>query len=240
MPHSTRLKYFGLWEQLLAHHDWTRVFSLQELSPSVFPLDRPDDNTPIHTARAELPHASTLARFKDANRVDGILMRGAQLGIVLDLAFQIHLTKQIESGLFLHGAAHAAALHLDTAHHLPSLGLGAAEAERFAVVAGGNDLSLAVPDQARERQDLRADVEHGTRRRVGPGRVHDGDGGVVAREGECVAGGTERHGVDPAGSIVEILATDSVERQSFTPHASLGPFIDTFDEAREHTRMAVG
>lgn len=52
--------------------------------------------------------------FKDANGVDGVLVDGLQVGVVLCATAQVHLAEHLEGGLFA-GAGSVAVLGLDGA-----------------------------------------------------------------------------------------------------------------------------
>lgn len=116
----------------------------------------------------------------------------------------------------------------------------AVETESLAIVTGGDDLSLSVPDQAHEGKKLRADADHGPGGLVGAGGIDNGDAAIVGGKGERVAAGGECHGVDPASRVIQELSTHSVEGKPLSPDARVRPAINTLDEAGEDSRMCVG
>lgn len=199
----------------------------------------PDDKSTVDTTGAELLHP-VRRTFKHPDGVDGVLVCRVESSVVLDLAPEVHLLEHVEGRLFPRaGPQTRTGLCLDAADHLPT-GLAPPEPEGLAVVTGSDDLGLAVPDEARERQGLGRDAQHGARRRVRPAGVHDRDAAVVAGEGEGVAAGREGHGVDPAGRVVEVLAADGVEGEPLPPGAGLGAFVDALDEPGEDAGVGVG
>lgn len=153
------------------------------LHEHLYNLNCPDDDSAIDTASTEFPDPSRRT-LKDTDSVDGVLMGGAQLCIVLGLALKIHLPEHVEGGLLSDSAT--GSLGLDGPGELPSL-FAASETEGLAVVAGGENLGLAVPDQAGEWQGLGGDVDDGARGLVRAARVDDGDAAVVGGKGQGVA-----------------------------------------------------
>lgn len=58
-------------------------------------------------------------------------------------------------------------------------------------------------------------------------------------KGEGVSARRESHRVYPTGRVIQILAADGVEGQTFAPDAGFGAGIDTLDEAREDSGMSI-
>lgn len=146
-------------------------------------LRSPNHQSSIHTAGAEPSH-TTSTTLKDTDRVDGILMRGGQLRVVLGLALEIHLSEHIQGGFFPLSVS-TAGFGFDRARNVPAL-LAATEPERFAVVSCGDYLGLTVPDQAGERQGLRADVDDGSWWLLWSTGIDDSDAAVMARKSKCI------------------------------------------------------
>lgn len=165
-------------------------------------------------------------------------MRRVQLCVVLDFPPEIHLFEHVQGRLLPRTTQARTSLRLDAADQLPSA-LASTEPERFAVIACGNDLGLAVPDQTCKGERLRRDAQHSARRRIRTTGVHDGDATVVAGEREGVTARGERHGVNPPCRVVEVFAADGVEGEPFAPDAGLGTLVDALDETREHAGMRV-
>lgn len=164
-------------------------------------------------------------------------MRGIQLSIILRLPLQIHLLEHLQRALLLRDPGTPLRLH--RAADLPP-GFIALESERLAVVARGDDLGLAVPDQRGEGEELCGDVDHGVRGLVWAGGVDDRDGGVMRGEREGVPRGREGDGVHPPRSVVEVFAADGVEGEALAPDGRLGTLVDALDEAREDAGVRVG
>ncbi len=165
-------------------------------------------------------------------------MSRLELRVVLGLALEIHLPEHVQSR-FLTLHAGSGPLGLDGASNLPAR-LTTFEAERLAVVAGGDDLIVRLPQQALEGQQLGRDGQHGAGRLLRAGGVDDGDAAVVGRKGEGVAAGREGDRVHPARRVVEVLAADGVEGQALAPDAGLGLGVHALDEAGEDARVGVG
>ncbi|KAJ3518253.1 hypothetical protein NM208_g14583 [Fusarium decemcellulare] len=110
---------------------------------------------------AELCHtvAVHLERPEGANRV---LVDSLELGVILGLTLQIHLSEHVQGGLLTVLTEAGTTLGLNGTGQLPAT-LASLEAESFTVVASSNDLILAGPDQALERQLLRGDGDNSAR-----------------------------------------------------------------------------
>src|SRR5690348_16822132 len=90
------------------------------------------------------PHG-VARRFVGPDHCNGVLMDRLQLRVVLGLALQIHLPEHVQSRFLALVAKTRAPLDLHGAAQLPAVD-AARKAESLAVVTGGNDLGLAVPD----------------------------------------------------------------------------------------------
>ena len=109
----------------------------------------------------------------------------------------------------------------------------------FSYMAGGNYLTFAIPDQTHEGQKLGAETDDSFWRLVGTAWIHHSDATIVGCEGKGISAWRKRASMDPAGGIIQILSTYSVEGEAFPPHATLGSFINPFDEARKDPGMRV-
>ncbi|KFY43017.1 hypothetical protein V494_02132, partial [Pseudogymnoascus sp. VKM F-4513 (FW-928)] len=165
-------------------------------------------------------------------------MHGPQLRIILGLPLQVHLPKHIQRAL-LPLRPLPLPLLLQRSHNPPPA-LAALEPVRLAIVARGDDLRLARPDQRHEGEQLRAHAYHGARGGVGAAGVHDRDAAVVGGEGEGVAAGRECSGVYPAGGVIQELPADGVEGEALTPWSWLRALIHALDEGGEDAGMGVG
>ncbi|OSS55079.1 hypothetical protein B5807_01812 [Epicoccum nigrum] len=155
------------------------------------------------------------------------------------LPLEVHLAEHVEGALLPRLGHAGAALGLERALEEPALG-SALQAVGLAVVAGGDDLILAAPDERGEGEHLGADADDGGGGLVWGGGVDDSEGRVVRGEGQGVARGGEGDAVDPAGGVVEELAADGVEGEALAPGGGLGAGVDALDEAGEHAGVAVG
>lgn len=103
-----------------------------------------------------------------------------------------------------------------------------------------NDLSLTIPDETIERQQAGRDVQHGTWRLLRCAWVDNGYTAIVSSEGKSVAAGGKSNTLYPTSGIIQIFATDSVERQTLTPSARLRAGVNPLDEAGEDASMRIG
>ena len=161
-----------------------------------------------------------------------------QLGVILDLALQIHLSEHLQSRLFPCASYARSSFGLHCARHLPAL-LAAFKSERLTIVASCNNLGLAIPDQRCEREQQSRDVDHGSGRLFWTTGIDDCYTAVVRREGQGVAAGREYNGMDPACRVIEIFAANCVERKTLAPDGGLRSFVNTLDEAGEDAGMGV-
>lgn len=103
-----------------------------------------------------------------------------------------------------------------------------------------NNLSLAVPDKAVEGKQTGSNVQHRARRLFRGAGVHDSHTAIVSSEGERVTTRRESNTLDPTSSIIQVFATDSVERKALSPRTRLRAGINTLDEAREDSGVRIG
>ena len=103
-----------------------------------------------------------------------------------------------------------------------------------------NDLGLAVPDKAVERQQTGRDVQHRPRRLLRSAGVHDSHTAVVSSEGEGITTRREGNALDPTSGIIQVFATDGVERKALSPRTGLRASINTLDEAGEDAGVRIG
>ena len=78
-------------------------------------------------------------------------------------------------------------------------------------MACGNDFRLAMPNQRRQRQHLRAHIDHGLGRLIWCAWVDNSDTAVVADKGQNVSGRRESDVMYPACRVIHIFAADRVE-----------------------------
>lgn len=177
--------------------------------------------------------------FVGTQHCDGILMDCLELGVIFDLALQIHLLEHVERGLFPGITKTRAALGLNRSAQLPAIKT-TLEPESLAVISGGNDLSLAIPDEAHKGEQLGVDGDNSPGRLLRGAWIHNSDAAVMRGKGKSISAGGESHRVNPTSRVVQVLATDGVEGQSLTPGGGLWPGVDALDEAGQDTRMGIG
>lgn len=195
-------------------------------------------NAAVHSTRAESLHALRTAGIL-SNRADGILMHSPQLGIILcRTSLQIHLSEHVQRAFVCNRTTSRLTRPIKRASNRPAI-LTALQTKRFTIIPSRNDLTLGTPYQRGKRQHLRADTDDRQWRLLRRRRIHDGDAAVVGCERERIATGAERDAMHPASSIVQILAADGVERQTFTPDAWRWALIDALDEAAEDARVTI-
>ena len=187
---------------------------------------------------AKLGYVATTG-FVDTEGGDGVLVDRLQLRVILDLSLQVHGTEHVQGGLLTGIPQTRAGFSLQGATKLPPGGT-TLEAESLAVVSGSDDLTLAVPDQTHEGQELCGDADDGTGRLLGTGRVDDRDAAVVGSKGESITARGESDGVDPSGGAVQELTTDGIEGQTLSPHARLGTGVDALDKAGKDAGVGIG
>lgn len=103
-----------------------------------------------------------------------------------------------------------------------------------------NNLSLAVPDKAVERQQTGSDIQHRPRGLFRSAGVHDSNTAIVSSEGERIATRREGNTLDPTSSIIQVFTTDGVEGKALSPRTGLRAGINTLDEAREDSGVRIG
>lgn len=106
-------------------------------------------------------------------------------------------------------------------------------------MTGGNDLAFTIPDQTQEGQQLGAEADNSFRRLVRTAWIYHSDTTIVRCEGKGISGGRKRASMNPAGGVVQVLSTYSVEGKTFPPHAALWPFINPFDEAGKYPGVCI-
>lgn len=110
----------------------------------------------------------------------------------------------------------------------------------YTYISCSNDLAVSVPNEAQERQQLRADTDDCIRWLFRSAWIYDCDTTVMSSKCKSVATGGEGAAMYPPGGVVQIFSTNGIEGQPFPPDTALRPFIDPFDEAGKHPGMCVG
>jgi len=177
-------------------------------------------------------------RLKRPQHGDGVLVNRLELRVILGLASEIHLPEHVQSRVVPVVTEARSSLGLQRPTELPPLN-ATLEAESLAVVTSGNDLGLAIPDEAHEGQQLSVDADDGLGRLVGTAWIHDRDAAIVRSVCERIATRRKGHGVHPTGRVVHVLATHGIEGQALAPHTRIGAGVRALDEAREDARMSV-
>lgn len=103
-----------------------------------------------------------------------------------------------------------------------------------------NDLGLAIPDKAVERQQTGSDVQHRPRGLLRSAGIHDSHAAVVSSEGERITTRREGNTLNPTSGIIQVFATDGVERKALSPCTGLRAGINTLNEAREDSGVRIG
>ena len=98
-------------------------------------------------------------------------------------------------------------------------------------ISSGNDLTLSVPHQAQEWQELRAKADHSAGRLFRTAWIDHSDTTIMCGESQSIATWGKRTAMHPTCRIIQEFSAYSVERQSFSPDTALGSSIDTLDEA---------
>jgi len=166
-------------------------------------------------------------------------VHGLELRIILDLAFEVHLPKHIQSRLLSGAICAGPSLGFQGAYKMPTA-WAPLEPERLAIVASSDYFVFSAPNQAHERKELSGDAYDSTGRLIRTAGVYDGDAAIMSSKGQDISAGRERDGVDPASGVVQELSAHGVERKSLTPHTGGGTAIDTFDEGGEYPSVGVG
>lgn len=157
-------------------------------------------------------------------------MHSLQLRVIFSLSFQVHLLEHIESGLFPGISGSSSSLRLQGTGKLPT-SLIALESIGLAIMSCSNNLTLAIPNQTHERQQLGANANDCSRRLISPIGVYNGNTTVVSCERQRIATRRERNSMNPASRIVKVLSANRVKGQSFSPYTGLWSFIYTLNEA---------
>lgn len=174
-----------------------------------------------------------------SNGGNRVLVNRLQLRVVLDFSLEIHLPEHVQGRLLALLTVAGTALGLDSSNKLPAP-LASLEAERLAIVSGGNDLIFSLPDQALEGKKLGGNAQNGPRGLLWTTGVDNRDAAIMGSKCKGVSAGRKGHGVDPAGRVVQVFSADGVERQALAPDTRLGTLIDTLDKGREHSGMSIG
>lgn len=106
-------------------------------------------------------------------------------------------------------------------------------------MTSGDDLILAVPDQAVEWQKTGGDVQHRPGRLLGGAGIDNGHAAVVGHKGESVTAWGEAHSVNPASRVIQELSTDGVEGETLAPCAGGRALIHTLNESGEDSSVRV-
>lgn len=173
------------------------------------------------------------------NHGDGVLVNSLELGVILGLALEIHLSEHVQCRLLALRAETGVALGLDRSGQLPAA-LATLESESLAIVASSDDLIFRAPQQALEGKHLGGNGDNGTRGLIGSGGVDNSNAAVMSSKGKAVTARGESDGVNPSGRVVQELSANSVEGKSLAPDAGGGSGINTLDEAGEDSSVGVG
>ncbi len=107
-------------------------------------------------------------------------------------------------------------------------------------VSSCNNFALTSPDQAQEWQKLRAEADYSIRRLVWTTWVDHSNATIMCSKSQSVSAWRESTTMHPARRVIQILAANSIERQSLSPDAAFWPLIDAFNEGRKDPRMGIG
>jgi hypothetical protein len=79
-------------------------------------------------------------------------------------------------------------------------------------MTSGNDLAFAIPDQTQKRQKLSVDADDSFRWLIRAVWIYHSYATIMCGEGQGISAWRKCTPVDPAGGVVQILATHSIER----------------------------